>query len=66
MPTTLIGVDLRRPPEEQYPRPHNRWHPEIPAVASVDPGAVFRLECLDLSGGQIVNSHRRLSDRGSW
>ncbi|HEU4558461.1 MAG TPA: formamidase [Longimicrobium sp.] len=56
MPTTLIGVDLRRPPEEQHPRPHNRWHPEIPAVASVDPGSVFRLECLDLSGGQIVNS----------
>jgi formamidase len=56
VPTTLIGVDLRRPPEEQYPRPHNRWHPDIPAVVSVDPGAVFRLECLDLSGGQIVNS----------
>jgi formamidase len=56
VPSTLIGVDLRRPPEEQYPRPHNRWHPEIPAVAAVDPGAVFRLECLDLSGGQIVNS----------
>jgi formamidase len=56
VPTTLIGVDLRRPPEEQYPRPHNRWHPEIPAAAAVDPGSVFRLECLDLSGGQIVNS----------
>jgi formamidase len=56
VPTTLIGVDLRRAPEEQHPRPHNRWHPEIPPVASVDPGAVFRLECLDLSGGQIVNS----------
>jgi formamidase len=56
VPTTLIGVDLRRPPEEQHPRPHNRWHPEIPAVVSVDPGSVFRLECLDLSGGQIVNS----------
>ena len=56
MPTTLIHVDLRKPPEEQYPRPHNRWHPEIPAVVSVEPGSVFRLECLDLSGGQIVNS----------
>jgi formamidase len=56
VPETLIGVDLRLPPEEQYPRPHNRWHPEIPPAASVDPGAVFRLECLDLSGGQVVNS----------
>ncbi|MBD0319487.1 MAG: acetamidase/formamidase family protein [Gemmatimonadetes bacterium] len=56
MPNTLISVDLRLPPEEQYPRPHNRWHPEIPAVASVDPGTVFRLECLDLTGGQVLNS----------
>ncbi|HEX8696557.1 MAG TPA: formamidase [Longimicrobium sp.] len=56
MPNTLISVDLRRPPEEQNPRPHNRWHPEIPAVAAVDPGTVFRVECLDLTGGQIVNS----------
>jgi formamidase len=56
LPATLIGVDLRRPPEAQHPRPHNRWHPEIPPVASVDPGQVFRIECLDLSGGQIVNS----------
>jgi formamidase len=55
VPATLIGVDLRRPPEEQDIRPHNRWHPEIPPAASVAPGSVFRLECLDLSGGQVVN-----------
>lgn len=56
MPDVLIPVDLRRPPEQQTPRPHNRWHPEIPPVATVEPGDVFRLECLDLTGGQIVNS----------
>lgn len=56
MPDILIGVDLSRPPSEQSPRPHNRWHPEVPPVATVDPGAVFRVECVDLSGGQIVNS----------
>jgi formamidase len=56
VPNTLISVDLRRPPEAQTPRPHNRWHPEIPPVAAVDPGTVFRMECLDLTGGQIVNS----------
>lgn len=55
VPNTLIPVDLRRSPEEQEVRPHNRWHPEIPAVAAVDPGTVFRLECLDLTGGQVVN-----------
>lgn len=56
MPNTIIPVDLRRSPEEQNPRPHNRWHPSIPPVATVTPGEVFRVECLDLTGGQILNS----------
>lgn len=41
---------------DQPKRPHNRWHPAIPAVERVSPGDVFRVECLDLTGGQIVNS----------
>lgn len=56
MPDTLLAVDLKRSAPEQEPRPHNRWHPEIPPVASVEAGAVFRLECLDLTGGQILNT----------
>ncbi len=56
MPNTLISVDLRLPPEEQNPRPHNRWHPDVPPVVAVDPGTVFRMECLDLTGGQVLNS----------
>jgi formamidase len=56
MPNTIIPVDLRRPPEEQTPRPHNRWHPAIPPAGRVTPGEVFRVECLDLTGGQILNS----------
>jgi formamidase len=64
VPDVLIPIDLRRSPEEQSPRPHNRWHPEIPAVATVEPGAVFRLECLDLTGGQIVNGDSADDVRG--
>lgn len=56
MPQTLISVDLRRSPEEQGVRPHNRWHPDIPPAATVDPGIAFRVECLDLTGGQVLNS----------
>jgi len=56
MAETLISVDLNRPPAEQDTPLHNRWHPDIPAVISVDPGAVFRIECLDWTGGQISNS----------
>ncbi|MCE0722569.1 formamidase [Legionella resiliens] len=56
MPKTIITVDLNKKPHEQpYPL-HNRWHPDIPAVATVKPGDIFRVECLDWTGGQIKNN----------
>ena len=55
MPEVLIPADLGRPIEEQGRPPHNRWHPGIPPVCSVEPGMPFRVECLDASGGQVVN-----------
>ena len=51
---TLIKVDLNTPPEEQDCI-HNRWHPDIPMVAMVNPGDEFRVECVDWTGGQISN-----------
>lgn len=51
---TLIKVDLNSPPEEQDIL-HNRWHPDIPMVAMVEPGDEFRVECIDWTGGQISN-----------
>jgi formamidase len=56
MPTPLISVDLSKPAEEQTHPLHNRWHPDIPAQASVRPGEVFRLECKDWTDGQISDS----------
>ncbi|KAH9930082.1 Acetamidase/Formamidase [Fomitopsis serialis] len=35
---------------------HNRWHPDIPAYATVKPGQVFKLECIDWTGAQIGNN----------
>lgn len=32
---------------------HNRWHPEIPAVAEVSEGELFRVETVDWTGGQV-------------
>ena len=52
---TLIKVDLNAKPEEQDIM-HNRWHPEIPMVAMVDPGDEFRVECVDWTGGQVANT----------
>ena len=56
MPNVLISVDLTRPMRDQDLVGHNRWHPEIPAVASVNPGDIFRVECKDASDGQIQNN----------
>ncbi len=53
---TLIPVDINKPPQQQPVPLHNRWHPNIPAVKTVDPGAYFRVECLDWTGGQIKNN----------
>lgn len=49
---TLIKVDVSEKPTNQDVL-HNRWHPDIPMVATVKPGAEFRVECVDWTGGQI-------------
>jgi formamidase len=55
MPKTLFKVDLTKPISKQELPGHNRWHPDIPAVVSVKPGDVFRMECKDWTDGQIKN-----------
>jgi formamidase len=49
---TLLKVDLKKPATE-HDTIHNRWHPDIPMVAWVNPGDEFRVECIDWTGGQI-------------
>jgi formamidase len=53
---TVISIDLYKPATQQTVPLHNRWHPDIPAVVHVKPGQVFRVECLDWTGGQIANN----------
>lgn len=50
---TLIQVDTTKAPADQDGVLHNRWHPDIPMIATVKPGATFRVECVDWTGGQI-------------
>ncbi|CAK5264355.1 unnamed protein product, partial [Mycena citricolor] len=52
---TLIQVDPFVPADQQKGL-HNRWHPDIPAVATVKPGQVFKIECVDWTGAQIGNN----------
>ena len=56
MPETLFKVDLTKPMDQQEMPGHNRWHPDIPAVASVNPDDVFRIECKDWTDGQIKDN----------
>lgn len=60
MPKTLIPVDLTKKPADQPVPLHNRWHPDIPAVAKVESGDMFRIECIDWTGGQIHNNDSAL------
>ena len=53
MPKTIIPVNVTIDAREQPIPLHNRWHPDIPAAITVKPGDLFRVECLDWTGGQI-------------
>src|SRR5438874_11607892 len=55
MPETLIKVDLTKSPYEND-MVHNRWHPDIPIVAWVNPGDDFIIETYDWTGGFIKNN----------
>ncbi|MGO8914582.1 MAG: formamidase [Stellaceae bacterium] len=55
MADTLIKVDLSGSPYEND-MIHNRWHPDIPMVATVKPGDEFIIESYDWTGGFIKNN----------
>ncbi|MEM9629169.1 MAG: formamidase [Pseudomonadota bacterium] len=55
MPDTLITVDLEASPHTNE-KIHNRWHPDIPIVEWVEPGADFIVEAYDWTGSQIANN----------
>ncbi|CAA7393582.1 unnamed protein product [Spirodela intermedia] len=52
-PRVVVPVDVKKRPWEQELPLHNRWHPEIPPVADVRTGELFRVEMVDWTGGQI-------------
>jgi formamidase len=56
MPKKIFPINLKKPFTEQELVGHNRWHPDIPSVVSVNPGDVFRVECKDWTDGQIKNN----------
>lgn len=56
-PRLVVPIDVKKKPREQKPPLHNRWHPEIPPVAEVKEGELFRVEMVDFSGGGITSEY---------
>src|SRR3978361_2314249 len=61
MPDTLIKVDLTQSAYEND-MVHNRWHPDIPIVAWVNPGDDFIIETYDWTGA----SHKNMDSACCW
>lgn len=55
MPVNLFPLDSSKPFDQQEKLGHNRWHPEIPPVATVKPGSSFRADCREWFDGFIKN-----------
>nr|CAD1828201.1 unnamed protein product [Ananas comosus var. bracteatus] len=55
-PRVVVPIDVRKKPWEQKLPLHNRWHPEIPPVADVTEGELFRVEMVDWTGGQVTDN----------
>jgi len=52
----IYPLDQSKSMFEQDVPGYNRWHPDIPSVASVDPGTDFRMDCREWTDGQIKNT----------
>eukprot|EP01018_Ginkgo_biloba_P037479 Gb_09637 [translate_table: standard] len=52
-PRLIIPINIKKQPWEQEKPLHNRWHPDIPAVAEVAEGELFRVETVDWTGGAV-------------
>ena len=55
MPMNIFPLDSSKPFHEQEKLGHNRWHPEIPPIATVKPGESFRVDCREWFDGAIRN-----------
>ncbi|MFJ6003818.1 formamidase [Arthrobacter sp. NPDC092385] len=55
MPAKIFALDSSKKFEDQEKIGHNRWHPDIPPVATVKPGDSFRVDCREWFDGAIVN-----------
>ncbi len=53
MPEVVFSVDQSKSMRDQRVPGHNRWHPDIPAAATVRPGSEIRIESREWMDGQV-------------
>lgn len=56
MPKNVFPIDQSKSMFLQDHLGHNRWHPDVPAAATVRPGEGFRMDCREWTDGQILNT----------
>src|SRR5829696_1679097 len=56
MPEVVFRVDQSKSMRDQAVPGHNRWHPDIPSAAFVQPGSEFRVECREWTDAQLGNN----------
>uniref|UniRef100_A0A0E0C849 dCMP deaminase n=1 Tax=Oryza meridionalis TaxID=40149 RepID=A0A0E0C849_9ORYZ len=56
-PRLVVPIDVSKKPWEQKVPLHNRWHPDIPPVADVTEGELFRVEMVDWTGGRVSDDN---------
>jgi len=55
-PNVAFSIDPTRRPWEQEKPLHNRWHYAIPPACTQKTGQLFRVECIEWTGGQIKDN----------
>src|SRR4029453_6107646 len=53
MPDVVFRVDQSKSMRDQDVPGHNRWHPDNPSAAFVQPGSEFRVECREWTDAQL-------------
>ncbi|KHE73445.1 formamidase [Kocuria marina] len=55
MPEVIFPLDSTKPFTDQKLTGHNRWHPDIPPVATLKRGESYRIDCREWFDGAIKN-----------
>ena len=59
-----IEIDRSKSLREERVTGHNRWHPDIAPILTVEPGEEVMLQCRDASDGQIIFNKTTKDDIG--